>query len=92
MNSNQEREGYSVEIRLVDLAATIIRRRRILYVSFVLVTLAGIGYALMKPDKYEYVTLLESAEKAGGEFIEKPGATVAAIQAHWVPESILLFA
>ncbi|MDY6930185.1 MAG: Wzz/FepE/Etk N-terminal domain-containing protein [Pseudomonadota bacterium] len=88
MNNNQERAGYSNEISLVDLAATFIRRRRIFYASFVLVTLAGIAYALMKPGKYEYVTLLESAEKTGGEFIEKPAATVAAIQAHWVPEAV----
>lgn len=85
MQSSQERAVYDDEISLVDLAATFIRRRRIFYACFALVTLLGVVYALMQPDKYEYVTLLESAEKAGGEFIEKPVATVAIIQNRWIP-------
>lgn len=88
MQDTQERPNYDDEISLVDLAATFIRRRRIFYACFVLLTLAGIAYALMQSDKYEYVTLLESAEKAGGEFIEKPAATVAIIQNRWVPAAI----
>lgn len=85
MRNSHERAVYDDEISLVDLAATFIRRRRIFYACLGLVTLLGVAYALMQPVKYEYVTLLESAEKAGGEFIEKPAATVAIIQNRWVP-------
>lgn len=85
MQNSQERAVYADEISLVDLAATFIRRRRIFYACFALVTLLGVVYALIQPDKYEYVTLLESAEKAGSEFIEKPVATVAIIQNRWIP-------
>ncbi|MEC7727693.1 MAG: Wzz/FepE/Etk N-terminal domain-containing protein [Pseudomonadota bacterium] len=85
MQNSQERAAYDDEISLVDLAATFIRRRRIFYACFALVTLLGVVYALIQPDKYEYVTLLESAEKAGSEFIEKPAATVAIIQNRWIP-------
>ncbi len=85
MQNSQERAVYDDEISLVDLAATFIRRRRIFYACFALVTLLGVVYALMQADKYEYVTLLESAEKAGNEFIEKPAATVAIIENRWIP-------
>lgn len=88
MQNAQERPKYDNEISLVELAVTFIRRRRIFSVTVILVTLLGLAYAFIQPEKYEYVTLLESAERADGEFIEKPSATVAAIENRWVPEVI----
>ncbi|GAA0841485.1 hypothetical protein GCM10009113_08030 [Marinobacter szutsaonensis] len=85
MQNFQDRSGES-GVSLVDLAAMFIRRRGILFVSFILVTGLGVAYALMQPDQYKYVTLLESAQKADGEYIEKPAATVATIVNRWVPE------
>ncbi|MEC9040524.1 MAG: Wzz/FepE/Etk N-terminal domain-containing protein [Pseudomonadota bacterium] len=86
MQNNQERTAYDDEIGLVDLAATFIRRRRVFYVVFTFVTLLGVLYAFLKADTYEYITLIECAEEAGGEFLQKPATTVAIIQNRWVPE------
>jgi len=86
MQNKQERTAYDDEISLVDLAATFIRRRRVFYVVFTLVTLLGVIYAFVKADTYEYITLIKSAEEAGGEFLQKPASTIAIIQNRWVPE------
>lgn len=61
------RPKYDDEISLVDLATTFLKRRRVFYVVFVVVSLAGVAYALFAPERYEYVTLVKLAEKAGGE-------------------------
>ena len=63
------RPQYDDEISLVDLATTFLRRRRVFYVVFIVVSLVGVAYALSAPEKYEYVTLMKLAEKANGEYV-----------------------
>jgi uncharacterized protein involved in exopolysaccharide biosynthesis len=80
------RPNYDDEISLVDLATTFLKRRRVFYVVFVMVSLAGVAYALFAPEKYEYVTLVKLAEKAGGEYLEEPATIIAELESLWVPD------
>ncbi len=80
------RPQYDDEISLVDLATTFLRRRRVFYAVFLVVTLAGVAYALFTPERYEYVTLVKLAEKSGGEPIEEPAALIAELDSLWVPD------
>lgn len=77
------RPRYDDEISLVDLAATFLKRRRVFYVVFIAITLAGIAYAIVTPEKYEYVTLAKLAEKSGGEYIEEPSTVIAELDSLW---------
>ena len=80
------RPQYDDEISLVDLATTFLRRRRVFYVIFVMVSLVGVAYALFAPEKYEYVTLMKLAEKANGKYVEKPATIIAELDSLWVPD------
>lgn len=77
---------YENEISLVDLATTLIRRRRIFYLVFVLFTGGGIAYALLATDTYEYVSLIEAASKSGDEAVEESATTIATMESRWLPE------
>lgn len=91
-NTLDNRREYNDEISLVDLAATFVRRRRVFYVTFLIVTLMALVYALMTPAKYEYVSLLQLAEDGDGEYLEEPGAVVATLENRWIPEETATFA
>jgi capsular polysaccharide biosynthesis protein len=81
-----QRPQHDDEISLVDLAATFLKRRRVFYIVFIVITLAGIAYAIFAQDKYEYVTLAKLAEKSGGEYIEEPSTVIAELDSLWVPD------
>lgn len=81
-----QRPQYDDEISLVDLATTFLKRRRVFYVAFLVITLAGVAYAILAPEKYEYVTLVKLAEKSGGEYIEEPSTVIAELDSLWVPD------
>ncbi|WP_417544030.1 Wzz/FepE/Etk N-terminal domain-containing protein [Marinobacter sp.] len=81
-----QRPDYSDEISLVDLVATFIRRRRVFYVVFITVTLAGLAYAVWMPDEYEYSSLIQIAQKDNGEFVQPPETTIATLESRWLPE------
>lgn len=81
-----QRRRYDDEISLVDLATTFLKRRRVFYAVFLLVTLAGVAYAVLAPEKYEYITLVKLAEKSGGEYIEDPSTVIAELESLWVPD------
>lgn len=74
------------EISLVDLASTFLKRRRIFYVVFLVTLVAGIVYALLTPEKYDYVSLFKLAEKEAGSFVEKPATVIATLENRWLPE------
>ena len=80
------RPQYDDEISLVDLATTFLRRRRVFYVIFAMVSLVGVAYALFAPEKYEYVTLMKLAEKANGKYVEEPATIIAELDSLWVPD------
>lgn len=85
-DSEEQRPRYDDEISLVDIAATFVRRRRIFYIVFLLITGAGVVYALLTTDQYEYVSLIQVAEKSGGEPLENPATTIATLESRWLPE------
>lgn len=85
-DSVDQRPRYDDEISLVDLAATFIRRRRVFYVVFLLVTGLGLSYALFTPEQYEYTSLIQAAEKKGSEPVENPATTMATLESRWLPE------
>ena len=79
-------QAHDDEISLVDLASTFLKRRRIFYVVFLVTIAAGILYAILIPEKYDYVTLFKLAEKDAGSFIEKPATVIATLENRWLPE------
>lgn len=92
MNSTPEqRPQYDGEISLVDLMVTFIRRRRIFYAVFVVITLGGLAYALLATETYQYTSLLQMAEKSSGKHVEEPTATIATLENRWLPEQRTLF-
>lgn len=74
------------EISLVDLASTFLKRRRIFYGVFLVTLAAGILYAVLMPEKYDYVSLVQLAEKDAGNFVEKPATVIATLENRWLPE------
>ncbi|GGE57748.1 hypothetical protein GCM10011533_07830 [Streptosporangium jomthongense] len=83
---DSQRPEYSDEINLVDLVATFIRRRMVFYVVFAFVTLAGLAYALLAEAEYEYVSLIQIAQKDNGSYFQSPETTVATLENRWLPE------
>lgn len=82
----EQQLDYSDEISLVELVATFIRRRRVFYVVFVAVTLAGLAYALLTPDEYDYASLIQIAQKDGEKFVQPPETAIATLENRWLPE------
>ena len=85
-NNEKSRPPYDDEISLVDLASTFLRRRRIFYAVFLLTLLSGIVYALLMPQKYEFVSLVKLAERDVGNTIEKPALVIATLENRWLPD------
>jgi hypothetical protein len=95
-HSRENQDRYPDEISLVDLAVTFIRRRHVFYAVFLLCTLGGLAYAFFAPDKYEYVSLVQVAQKApvaSGQddeppiaTLQSPAVTIATLQASWLPQ------
>jgi len=84
--SGGQRPDYSDEISLVDLVATFIRRRRVFYVVFIAVVLGGLAYAMSMPDKFEYASLIQIAQKDSKEFVQPPETIMATLESRWLPE------
>src|SRR5680860_770701 len=90
-HSREDQDRYSDEISLVDLAATFIRRRRVFYAVFLLCTLGGLAYALLTPEKFDYVSLVQLAEKDSKTLIQTPETVIATLEARWLPEQQVLY-
>jgi hypothetical protein len=90
-HSREDQDKYSDEISLVDLATTFIRRRRVFYAVFLLCTLGGLAYALTLPEKFDYVSVVQIAEKDSETLIQTPETVVATLEARWLPEQQVLY-
>ncbi len=90
-NISEQRPQYDDEISLVDIAAIFIRRRRVFYVVFLVITLGGVIYALLAKETYQYTSLLQVAEKSSGKYIEAPATTIATLENRWLPEQETIF-
>lgn len=56
------------------------------YIVFLVITLAGVAYAVLAPEEYSYVSLIKLAEDGAGKYIDKPDAVIASLENRWVPE------
>ncbi|WP_298448183.1 Wzz/FepE/Etk N-terminal domain-containing protein [uncultured Marinobacter sp.] len=83
---DDQRQEYSDEVSLVDLVATFIRRRRVFYAVLVSTLLAGFAYALLAPNEYEHVSLIQIAQKDSETFFQSPETTIATLESRWLPE------
>src|SRR5680860_244758 len=90
-HSREEQDRYPDEISLVDLAAVFIRRRRVFYAVFLLCTLGGLAYALLTPEKFDYVSLVQIAQKDSETLIQTPETVIATLEARWLPEQQMLY-
>lgn len=77
---------YSDEISLVELVSTFVRRRRVFYAVFLVTALAGLGYALLADETYDYVSLVQIAHKDNSAFFESPETTIATLNSRWLSE------
>lgn len=84
--SATQNQRYDDEISLIDLAATFVKRRRIFYVVFLACILAGIAYAFVTEETFQYTSLIQVAEKGADEFLEPPATTIATLESRWLPE------
>lgn len=82
----ERRSETDDEVSLVDLTFIFLKHRRAFYVVFLFALLFGAIYAFFVPQKYDYVTLVELAEKEPGAFIEKPSTIIATLENRWLPE------
>lgn len=89
--SATQNQRYDDEISLIDLAATFVKRRRIFYAVFLACILAGIAYAFVTEDTYQYTSLIQIAEKGSGTYLEPPAATIATLESRWLPEQEVLY-
>lgn len=86
MNSERPlRQAGSDEISLVDIAVTFVKRRYVFYMVFAVVTLSGLAYALLADDEYEYVSLIQVAQK-DEEPIQPVATTISTLNNRWLPE------
>jgi len=89
--SATQNQRYDDEISLIDLAATFVKRRRIFYAVFLACILAGIAYAFVTEDTYQYTSLIQIAEKGSEKFLEPPATTIATLESRWLPEQEVLY-
>lgn len=87
MNHETQRDTGG-EITLVELATTFIRRRQVFYVTFLLITVLALVYALITPAKYEFVTMVQLAKDGQGVYVEQPGVIVNTLENRWIPEQV----
>ncbi|RMJ03925.1 MULTISPECIES: Wzz/FepE/Etk N-terminal domain-containing protein [Gammaproteobacteria] len=64
------------EVSLIDLALVFIRFKKVFFLVFSVVLLIALALALILPEKYQYTTLMQLAEKASDEPMESPRAIV----------------
>jgi uncharacterized protein involved in exopolysaccharide biosynthesis len=90
-HSREDQDRYPDEISLVDLATTFIRRRRVFYAVFLLCMLGGLAYALTLLEKFDYVSIVQIAEKDSETLIQTPETVIATLEARWLPEQQVLY-
>lgn len=84
--NTQQGSPYSDdEISLIDLTKILIRRWKVVVLTFLLVVLGALAYALLQERTYEYVSIYQVAEQAASEenslgALETPKAVLAKMQ------------
>lgn len=86
MNHKQLSDSAYDEVSLVELAATLVRRRWMAIVPFLLCVFVGLVYALTEENRYYYITLVQAAGYEDNEPLEQPASTIALLTNRWLPE------
>ncbi|MDX1801184.1 MAG: Wzz/FepE/Etk N-terminal domain-containing protein [Marinobacter sp.] len=73
------------EISLVDLAATLVRRRLMICVVFLLCAASGGLYVVFAPAQYEYVSLLQVGKLDASTYLTSPAGVIATLESDWWP-------
>jgi len=63
----------------------------VFYAVFLLCTLGGLAYALLTPEKFDYVSLVQLAEKDSETLIQTPETVIATLQTRWLLEEQVLY-
>ena len=96
----QDRQSLdtSDEISLVDLFIVIWNRKWLVFSTFALFVSAGVAYALLAPEIYEYSTVIEvgttfrNIESGDPVVIEEPASLLEKLKSTYIPVSIHAFA
>tara|TARA_B100002003_G_scaffold223508_1_gene228067 strand:- start:10959 stop:11696 length:738 start_codon:yes stop_codon:yes gene_type:complete len=76
----------SSENFLVDLTVALIRKKKLFVATFLMVLCIGLGYVLLTPSSYKYVTLIKLAQDGEGALLESRDDVLANIESRWLPE------
>ncbi|HEY5602041.1 MAG TPA: Wzz/FepE/Etk N-terminal domain-containing protein [Gammaproteobacteria bacterium] len=79
---------YEDEISLIDLWLVLVRRKKLLIVTFATITVIGLVMALVTPKKYNYSTSIELGSRVIQDKvqpIESPETLLAKIQESYIP-------
>mgnify|MGYP001627888334 CR=1 FL=1 len=76
----------SSENFLVDLTVALIRKKKLFVTTFLMVLSIGLGYVLLTPSSYKYVTLIKLAQDGEGALLESRDDVLANIESRWLPE------
>lgn len=79
------------EISLVDIAKTLIKRRRLMALVFVLTVAAAAVAAFMLPQKYEYTTIYTMAESSAGQTLESAAGLQTKVNSLYIPAVVREF-
>jgi vacuolar-type H+-ATPase subunit E/Vma4 len=58
----------------------------VFYVVFLICTLGGLAYALQASNTYEYVSLVQVAQKDSATSLQAPAIAIATLENRWLPE------
>ncbi|HIO03561.1 MULTISPECIES: Wzz/FepE/Etk N-terminal domain-containing protein [unclassified Marinobacter] len=79
------------EVSLIDLASVFIRFKKVFFLAFSIILLLALIVALVLPEKYQYTTLVQLAEKSSEEPIESSGALVGWLQYSVLPTTETIY-
>ena len=79
------------EISLVDIAKTLIKRRRLMALVFVLTVTAAAVVAFMLPQKHEYTTIYTMAESSAGQALESAAGLQTKVNSLYIPAVVREF-
>lgn len=71
---------------LVDLTVALIRKKKLLATTFLMVLFIGLGYVFLTPSSYKYVTLIKLAQDGEGALLESRDDVLANIESRWLPD------
>ncbi|MHA6964804.1 GNVR domain-containing protein [Zobellella denitrificans] len=76
------------EISLIDLAKVMVKRWRLMAITFVVIMGAVLTYALLTPHKYEYTTVYNIAELDAETLLEPASGLVTKTNSIYLPEQV----